>query len=106
MLNPLAPISGWHGVFRCATGLGLALMSAACFAAPEEIQVYLDDLTEPGRFGTDLHNNFVISGYSSSIPNLRTRRMPVLSLELKPTMSLDRCAIWDTSTSSAKRSTM
>jgi hypothetical protein len=65
MLNPLAPISDWHAVFRCATGLGLALMSAACFAAPEEIQVYLDDLTEPGRFGTDLHNNFVISGSST-----------------------------------------
>ena len=65
MLNPLAPISDWHGVFRCAAGLGLALMSAACIAAPEEIQVYLDDVTEPGRFGTDLHNNFVISGSSA-----------------------------------------
>jgi hypothetical protein len=47
---------------RCATAFGLALLSAACIAAPEEIQVYLDDLIEPGHFGTDLHNNFVISG--------------------------------------------
>jgi hypothetical protein len=52
-------------VFKSTTGLGLALISAACIAAPEEIQVYLDDMTEPGHFGTDLHNNFVISGSST-----------------------------------------
>ena len=65
MLNLLASINGWNGVSRCTAGLGLALMSAACIAAPEEIQVYLDDVTEPGHFGTDLHNNFVISGSSA-----------------------------------------
>jgi hypothetical protein len=50
----------------CAAGVVLALLSAACIAAPEEIQVYLDDMTEPGHFGTDLHNNFVISGSSTA----------------------------------------
>ena len=39
--------------------------SAPCLAAPEEIQVYLDDLTQPGRFGTDIHNNYVASGSSA-----------------------------------------
>ena len=52
-------------MFKSTTGFGLALISAACIAAREEIQVYLDDVTQPGRFGTDLHNNFVISGSST-----------------------------------------
>ncbi|MFZ6864119.1 hypothetical protein ACO0K7_15915 [Undibacterium sp. Ji67W] len=33
-----------------------------CFAANEEIQVYMDDLSQPGHFGIDIHNNVVISG--------------------------------------------
>ncbi|HUL42273.1 MAG TPA: hypothetical protein VLV32_10285 [Burkholderiales bacterium] len=44
-----------------------------CAAAPEEIQVYLDDITEPGHFGMDVHNNYVYSGsttpeYPGNIP--------------------------------------
>ena len=62
MLNPSRSTNGWRVVTRCATSFGLALMSAACIAAPEEIQVYIDDMTEPGHFGSDFHNNFVISG--------------------------------------------
>lgn len=31
-------------------------------AASEEIQVYMDDLTAPGKFGADIHNNYVMSG--------------------------------------------
>ncbi len=31
-------------------------------AAPEKIQVYLDDATAPGKFGLDLHNNLTLSG--------------------------------------------
>jgi hypothetical protein len=33
-----------------------------CQAAPEEIQVYVDDMTAPGHFGADVHNNYVFSG--------------------------------------------
>lgn len=40
----------------------LAVGSAAARAASEEIQVYMDDLTAPGKFGADIHNNYVISG--------------------------------------------
>ena len=65
MLDPISSITGRHVVFKCATALTFVLKSAACLAAPEEIQVYLDDVTQPGRFGTDLHNNFVISGSST-----------------------------------------
>ena len=45
-----------------AATLSLILATAAARAAPEEIHVYLDDLTAPGRFGLDLHNNFTIRG--------------------------------------------
>jgi len=45
------------------------LAIATCFspaarAAPEEIQVYLDDMSAPGQFGVDVHNNYVFSGAS------------------------------------------
>lgn len=40
----------------------LSAFSSTCSAAPEEIQVYIDDITEPGRFGADIHNNYVASG--------------------------------------------
>jgi hypothetical protein len=43
-------------------GLGLLALNGAAQAAPEEIQVYIDDLTAPGSFGTDVHNNYVVSG--------------------------------------------
>lgn len=35
-------------------------------AAPEEIQVYLDDLTTPGRFGLDVHNNLAVAGIKAA----------------------------------------
>ena len=38
------------------------MFSAVASAAPEEIQVYIDDMTPPGSFGTDVHNNYVVSG--------------------------------------------
>lgn len=41
---------------------GLAFAAPAAHAASEEIQVYLDDLSAPGQFGVDVHNNYVISG--------------------------------------------
>lgn len=40
----------------------LGTCARPCFGAGEEIQVYMDDMTKPGRFGTDLHNNYVFSG--------------------------------------------
>ena len=39
----------------------LALAGPVC-AAPEEIQVYEDDLVKPGGFGLDVHSNYVLSG--------------------------------------------
>lgn len=45
-----------------ATAASLAVVSGSAVGAPEEIQVYMDDMTKPGHFGTDFHNNFVMSG--------------------------------------------
>ena len=36
--------------------------SSPASAAPEEIQVYMDELNEPGEIGLDIHNNYVVSG--------------------------------------------
>ncbi|MGJ7555702.1 hypothetical protein ACSFBI_17030 [Variovorax sp. RB3P1] len=45
----------------CVAGL----LSTPAIAAPEEIQVYLDDMSAPGQFGVDVHNNYVFSGAST-----------------------------------------
>ena len=50
---------------RAVALLTLALLPGAACAAPEEIQVYLDDLVGTGNFGTDVHNNYVVSGDST-----------------------------------------
>ena len=43
----------------------LLSVSPRSHAAAEEIQVYLDDLSAPGQFGLDVHNNDVFSGDKS-----------------------------------------
>jgi len=40
----------------------VVICSRAANAAPEEIQVYLDEMSDPGTFGLDVHNNYVVSG--------------------------------------------
>jgi hypothetical protein len=72
----------------------LSLASGSAMAASEEIQVYLDDLTKPGRFGADLHNNFVVKGsrtpeYAGALPpNHMYRFTPEFYYGLTPTMEL------------------
>ena len=80
------------GVIVVATAL--MLPSAGAHAAGDEIQVYLDDLTKPGRFGADLHNNFVVRGnrtpeYPGALPAHHTYRFtPEFYYGLTPTMEL------------------
>jgi hypothetical protein len=38
------------------------LLPGAARAAAEEIQVYMDDMRDPGQLGVDVHNNYVFSG--------------------------------------------
>ncbi|HYZ48558.1 MAG TPA: hypothetical protein VE567_06655 [Sphingomonas sp.] len=44
-----------------ATMLALACPTVAT-AAPEEIQVYMDEMGAPGEIGLDVHNSYVLSG--------------------------------------------
>lgn len=48
-----------------------AVLSANAMAAPEEVQVYLDDFAETGKFGLDLHTNYVTSGDTPSANQFR-----------------------------------
>ena len=39
-----------------------APVPARVAAAPEEIQVYIDDVNAPGEFGLEMHVNYVLEG--------------------------------------------
>jgi hypothetical protein len=52
---------------RCVAGYVLIAAAAGgfpdrTFAAPEEIQVYMDEMDQPGHFGLDTHLNYVTDG--------------------------------------------
>ena len=49
-------------VSRTAAAVVLLALASTAHAAPEEIQVYMDEMNEPGHFGLDVHNNFVATG--------------------------------------------
>jgi hypothetical protein len=70
------------GKARAIAALLLALMSSAAWAAPEEIQVYIDDLVGTGKFGTDVHNNYVVSG--SGTPDYPGAEAPLHVYRLTP----------------------
>lgn len=42
------------------------LVNTPVFAVPDEIQVYTDDMNEPGEFGVELHVNYVVDGEKQS----------------------------------------
>lgn len=78
-----------------------ALLSARAIAAPEEIQVYLDEFNEPGSFGLDLHSNYVASGGpdlgdSNQTTNHQFRVTPEFSYGLNQNWELG--AYWLTAT--------
>jgi len=51
--------------WRLALAASAAILpSVPACAAPEEIQVYMDELNDPGEIGLDVHNNYVLSGDS------------------------------------------
>jgi hypothetical protein len=53
-------------VLAALTGAVLLAAASPVLAAPEEIQVYLDDTVEPGHFGLDVHQNYAISGLTQT----------------------------------------
>lgn len=74
----------------------VALISTgpACHAAPEEIQVYMDEMDAPGKFGLDVHNNTVLAGsgaqdYPGAVPPVHVYRLtPELSYGLTRNIEL------------------
>jgi hypothetical protein len=57
-----------------------AATATPVLAAPEEIQVYMNEMSKQGEYGLDLHNNYVASGpslpdYPGGLPSLHTYRM-------------------------------
>jgi len=77
-----------------AAGVLTAAVGSPALGASEEIQVYMDDLTKPGRFGMDVHNNYTISGarepdFPGATPSQHVYRFtPELYLGLTPTLEL------------------
>ncbi len=69
--------------FRNPAGYCLALASIlaspVCGAAPEEIQVYLDEFADVGKWGLDLHTNRVLSAHSGAATRNMLRLTPELS---------------------------
>jgi hypothetical protein len=65
--------------------LRLACLSACtlgplpALAAPEEIQVYLDEFADQGKFGLDFHTNYVVSADSGATTRNMLRVTPELS---------------------------
>jgi hypothetical protein len=83
-----------HNFWRVALSLGgLLLACAQAAAAPEEIQVYTNDVNAPGEFGLELHVNYVLEGlrapaYSGQLP---TNHM----LQVTPEFSYGFAKNWD-----------
>lgn len=82
---------------RITTAAFLALMlltPAVARAAPEEIQVYMDEINRPGEIGLDVHVNHVLAGdgtpdYPGAESSLhRLRITPEFSLGLTKTLEL------------------
>jgi len=62
----------------------LAGMPAPVIAAPEEIQVYTDDINAPGEFGLELHVNYVLEGprapvYAGQVPTNHVLQVTIMS---------------------------
>jgi hypothetical protein len=53
---------GLRRIVICGIAASFSLAAAPCLSAPEEIQVYTDEMTAPGHFGADIHNSYVFSG--------------------------------------------
>jgi len=68
--NLQAPLHGYVAVIASVFIFNVFL-AADVIAAPEEIQVYLDDFTEVGKYGLDLHTNYVASGQQPTVHQFR-----------------------------------
>ena len=80
-----ALLAAW---FRACAG-----MPAIVAAAPEEVQVYTNDVNEPGEFGLELHMNYAVEGsrspaYAGQLPSHHV-------FQLTPEFSYGFAKNWD-----------
>ena len=84
------PARGWRSAAVFVAVAGANIMGTSAFAAPDEIQVYLDDVRAPGETGIELHLNYVRKGrrtpdYPGEIPPHGVfRATPEFSVGLRP----------------------
>jgi len=89
-LNSLAV----HGVALAITTSVLLTIASQAAAAPEEIQVYEDDMDKPGQFGLDVHNSYVwgrpspLDYAGEQQPDYRYRITPEFSYGVTPNIEL------------------
>lgn len=83
-------------IYAARLAIVLVTLAAAtqALAAPEEIQVYMDEMNQPGQFGLDVHSNYVSTGaltddYPGQQQSLhRLRVTPEFSYGLTPNLEL------------------
>lgn len=72
----------------------LVLTAGTAAAAPEEIQVYMNEMGKPGEFGLDVHANYVLSGArepdypGAQLSRHSLRVTPEFSYGLSPSLEL------------------
>lgn len=69
----------WLRPLRTAFLAAWVLSPLPSLAAPEEMQVYLDEFADPGRFGLDFHTSYVASTESGATSRNMLRVTPELS---------------------------
>ncbi|MDE2562434.1 MAG: hypothetical protein KGL48_09330 [Sphingomonadales bacterium] len=76
-----------HRVPIAVAGISCAVLAASpARAAPEEIQVYLDDMSRPGQIGLDIHTNYVLTG--DKTPDYPDEQRSVDRLRVTPEFAL------------------
>jgi hypothetical protein len=70
---------------RCCAAIVLACSAGAVLAAPEEIQVYMNEMNQPGEFGLDVHVNYVTAG--AALPDYPGAQVSRHALRVTPEFS-------------------
>jgi hypothetical protein len=64
----------FRSILKYVLAPALLLPATPAFAAPEEIQVYMDEMNQPGAVGLDVHVNDVVRGNGTpDYPGAETR---------------------------------
>jgi hypothetical protein len=70
---------------RCLAAAALASCAGASHAAPEEIQVYMNEMGQPGEVGLDVHVNYVLTG--ATTPDYAGAQLARHALRVTPEFS-------------------